>query len=86
MSLCPRTDKLANGSSSKLLPRFCGPFKIVKKIGKLAYKLKVPEHTSVHPIFHVSRLRKHLFASENKLDDIILVDFVEPPTQSHEPE
>ena len=42
------------------------------------------QKTTVHPIVHVGRFRKHLFVGENKLDDTILVDFVEPPTQSHE--
>jgi hypothetical protein len=43
----------------KLSPWYVGPYPIVKRIGKVAYKLKLPpELTGVHPVFHVSQLRK----------------------------
>jgi hypothetical protein len=43
----------------KLSPRYVGPYPIVKKIGKVTYKLELPpELTGVHPVFHVSQLRK----------------------------
>ena len=39
----------------KLAPRFVGPYKIRKRIGKLTYKLELPEELAgVHPVFHVS--------------------------------
>ena len=45
----------------KLAPRFVGPYKICKRIGKLAYKLELPEELAgVHPVFHVSQLCKCL--------------------------
>ncbi|WVZ54261.1 hypothetical protein U9M48_005086 [Paspalum notatum var. saurae] len=45
----------------KLAPRYVGPYRIKKKIGELAYELELPEHLSgVHPVFHVSQLRKCL--------------------------
>jgi hypothetical protein len=43
----------------KLSPRYVGPCPIVKRIGRVAYKLELPpELTGVHPVFHVSQLRK----------------------------
>ncbi|WVZ91566.1 hypothetical protein U9M48_037718 [Paspalum notatum var. saurae] len=45
----------------KLAPRYIGPFRITKRVGDLAYELELPEHLSgVHPVFHVSQLRKCL--------------------------
>ena len=49
------------GKKGKLSPRFVGPFKILQKIGEVAYKLELPENMKgVHNVFHVSMLRKHL--------------------------
>jgi len=45
----------------KLAPRYIGLYPIIQRIGKLAYKLKLPEELAgVHPVFHVSQLRKCL--------------------------
>jgi hypothetical protein len=45
----------------KLSPRFIGPFDIIARVGKVAYRLNLPEELSdIHPTFHVSHLRKCL--------------------------
>ena len=41
----------------KLQRRFVGPFPIIQKIGRAAYKLQLPESWSTHPVFHTSLLR-----------------------------
>ena len=40
-----------------LLPRFEGPFKIVKKVGPVAYRLDLPDYYKIHNTFHVSYLK-----------------------------
>ncbi|GKB11836.1 putative reverse transcriptase domain-containing protein, partial [Tanacetum coccineum] len=45
----------------KLAPRFVGPFEIVKKVGLVAYRLRLPEELNgVHDTFHVSNLKKYM--------------------------
>jgi hypothetical protein len=52
----------------KLAPRYVGPYRICKRIGKLAYKLELPEELAgVHPVFHVSQLRKCLKLPEEQV-------------------
>lgn len=43
---------LAKRINQKLSPRYYGPYEIEKKIGPVAYQLKLPSDSKVHPIFH----------------------------------
>jgi hypothetical protein len=42
----------------KLSPKYYGPYKVLQKIGTMAYKLDFPTSSQVHPVFHVSCLQK----------------------------
>ncbi|GKD45997.1 putative reverse transcriptase domain-containing protein, partial [Tanacetum coccineum] len=75
------------GKRGKLNPRYIGPFKILAKVGTLAYRLELPEQLSgVHSTFHVSNLKK-CFIDEPlviPLDEIPIDDklhFIEEPVE-----
>nr|GEU38438.1 putative reverse transcriptase domain-containing protein [Tanacetum cinerariifolium] len=75
------------GKQGKLNPRYVGPFKVLEKVGFIAYKLKVPQELSkVHNTFRVSNLKK-FYADEPlavPLDGLHIDDklhFVEEPTE-----
>lgn len=55
-----RQMSLALQRRQKLAPKYYGPFEILERIGPVAYKLKLPENSKLHPVFHVSMLKKKL--------------------------
>nr|GEY88550.1 putative reverse transcriptase domain-containing protein [Tanacetum cinerariifolium] len=75
------------GKRGKLNPRYIGPFKIIAKVGIIAYHLELLDKLSrVHSTFHVSNLKKCL-ADEPlaiPLDEIQVDDklhFIEEPVE-----
>nr|GEY83810.1 putative reverse transcriptase domain-containing protein [Tanacetum cinerariifolium] len=75
------------GKREKLNPRYIRPFKILAKVGTVAYRLELPEQLSrVHSMFHVSKLNKcmvdELLAiplDEIQVDDKL--NFIEEPVE-----
>jgi len=59
--------------SRKLSPKFLGPYQITRRIGPVAYEIALPPQlANLHPVFHVSQLRKYVFnpTHELKVEDI----------------
>ena len=60
LKVMPKREVVRFGKRGKLLPRFVGPFEILKRVGTVAYRLALPPSMSgVHEVFHVSMLRKY---------------------------
>ena len=48
------------GKRGKISSRYIGPFKVLERVGIVAYRLALPPSlSSVHDIFHVSMLQKY---------------------------
>ncbi|GJS33512.1 hypothetical protein Tco_0531894 [Tanacetum coccineum] len=87
LKVSPWKGVICFGKRGKLNPRYIRPFKILGKVGTLAYRLELPEQLSrVHSTFYVSNLKK-CFVDEPlaiPLNEILIDDklnFIEEPVE-----
>ncbi|GJX03009.1 putative reverse transcriptase domain-containing protein [Tanacetum coccineum] len=87
LKVLPWKGGIRSGKRGKLNPRYIGPFKVLAKVGKIAYQLELSGQLSrVHSNFYISNLKKYL-SDESlaiPLDEIQINDklnFIEEPVK-----
>src|SRR4051812_1799361 len=66
-----------SGKLGKLAPRYVGPFRILERVGPVAYRLELPpQFAAMHDVFHVSTLRKYIHDATHVIsyDDLDVQD------------
>ncbi|GJX71008.1 putative reverse transcriptase domain-containing protein [Tanacetum coccineum] len=59
LKVLPSKGVIQFGKRGKLNPSYVGPFRVLAKVGKVSYRLELPQELSrVHHTFHVSNLKK----------------------------
>ena len=69
LKVMPKRGMARFGKRGKLSPRFIGPFKILERVGVIAYQLDLPPSMSgVHEVFHFSMLWKYTLDPAHVMD------------------
>ncbi|KAA3460521.1 DNA/RNA polymerases superfamily protein [Gossypium australe] len=71
---CTGGGAVEKGIKGKLSPRFIGPYRVLKRVGPVAYQLELPpELSQIHNVFHVSMLRRY----HSDPSHVVLVEEIE---------
>ena len=69
-----RQSSLKKSGAEKLKPRFYGPYRIMRRVGEVAYELELPEGSKIHNMFHVSCLKKSVGQFFNTSEELPPLD------------
>ena len=69
-----KQSSLKRSGAEKLKLRFYGPYRVIKRVGEVAYELELPEGSKIHKVFHVSCLKKAMGQQINTSEELPPLD------------
>jgi hypothetical protein len=69
-----RQSSLKRSGAEKLKPKFYGPYRVIRRVGEVAYELELPEGSKIHNVFHVSCLKKAVGQQVNISEELPPLD------------
>ena len=79
-----RQQSVMNRVNPKLSAKYYGPSEVVEKIGEVAYRLKLPPSLKIHPVFHVSLLKK--VVGKYKVEEVLPIELGDDRAELMTPE
>ena len=69
-----RQQSLAKKCCEKLSPKYFWPYMVLGRVGEVAYLLDLPKNAWIHPVFHVSQLKRAVGDKHHVQPDISLLN------------
>lgn len=66
---------VAKRPNQKLSAKYYSPYQVLQKIGTVAYRIELPKRSNIHPVFHVSQLKRRIELKTTANSTLPVIDY-----------